>query len=39
VDLPDYALTIRIAHTASPDYQFIADYSMHRVIPLYVASM
>jgi len=33
VDLYHNSLAINVAHMASPDYQFIADYSMHRSPP------
>jgi hypothetical protein len=38
VDLHDHSLAVYVPHMASPDYQFIADYRMHGVVPLHLAS-
>lgn len=38
VDLYDHSLTVYVAQVASMYYQLIADYRMHRVVPLHLAS-
>jgi hypothetical protein len=37
-DLYDHSLAVYVADMASPDYEFIADYRMHDVIPLHLAA-
>jgi hypothetical protein len=38
VDFYDHSLAVYVADMASPDYEFIAHYRMHGVIPLHLAA-